>query len=68
MARSSATKAAAVSALVALLAGAAVAAPTKADLFPTAVQLRAKFADSEFAFDTTKIGGNPNAAGKGGQD
>jgi len=63
MARLSATKAAAISALVALLAGAAAATPTKAELFPTAVQLRAKFADADFAIDTTKIGGNPNAAG-----
>jgi len=65
MARSLATKVAAVSALVAVLAGAASATKpaSTADLFPTAVALRAKFDDADFAIDTTKIKGNPNAAG-----
>jgi len=63
MACSSATKAAALSALFAFLAGATVAMASNADLFPTAVQQRAKFADADFAIDTARIAGNANEAG-----
>jgi len=47
------------------LAGAASASkPTStADIFPSAVAVRAEFDDADFAIDSTKIKGNPNAAG-----
>lgn len=64
MARSSTSKAAFVCAIVAALASAAVATPhPAAPLFPTAVQLRARFDDADFAIDTNKIRGAPTDAG-----
>ncbi|KAK1858182.1 hypothetical protein I4F81_000793 [Pyropia yezoensis] len=63
MARSSTTVAAAACVVVAVLASAVAATPRPADLFPTAVQVRAKFDDAAFVIDTTKIEGNPNHAG-----
>lgn len=51
-------------AMVAVLASAAAATPhPAASLFPTAVEVRAKFDDSDFAIDTNKIRGAPNDAG-----
>jgi len=67
MAASAFAKAAVVSALAALVATTTAAAagspPPNAALFPTAVALRAKFADADFAIDTTALAGAPNPSG-----
>jgi len=69
MAASAFAKAAAVAALAALVAAttptaaAAGATPPTAALFPTAVALRARFADADFAIDTTALRGAPTPSG-----